>query len=150
MAIQKLADSMAFASGASLWLMPSAKDSVWARRVDWYLNFMAGRAAQHHPPVVDPEFVKLLDEEELKPPSIIHDRKSPLLIASGHRLPAEQAVQIEYNGDFSQWVASARKVWIDLGKPSARIFLPQGVDGSALAAGWPDHETATMTVVASQ
>lgn len=150
MAMQKLADSMAFASGASLWLMPSAKDSIWARRVDWYLNFLAGRAVQHRTPTIDPDFVKLLADEQLKPPTLLEGRKGPLLIASGHRLPAEQAVQIEFNGNTAEWISSVRKVWLDLGKPSARIFLPQGMDGSSLTAAWPEHESASMTVVSSQ
>lgn len=137
MGLQNLTETTAFAPGAQLWILPDPKVSHWARKIDWYLNFQIARAERHLPPVLEPGLLQLLKDEDLAAPTTAGNNESPLLLSSGHRLPAGQTVEISFTGDFSHWLARAAGVWRDLGHPMLRLFLPRGTTPAQAEALWP-------------
>jgi hypothetical protein len=141
MGLQNFNESTAFAPGSQLWILPDPRVSHWARKIDWYLNFQIARAERHLPPVLEPGLLQLLRDEQLDPPTTLSNTKAPLLLSSGHRLPAHQTVEISFTGDFSGWLAQAAGIWRDLGHPPLRLFLPQGTTSAQVEALWPGEKS---------
>lgn len=146
MRLQPLSSTMAFSSGSDLWILPSPDVCFWARKIDWYLNFQLARAENHRPPQWTPGLIEILKEEGLEPPSTESWGEAPLLIASRHRLPTSQAVELPYNGRIKDWMEAAEKIWRDLGRPSLRLFLPQNVQINQAEAHWHDGKTGNRPI----
>lgn len=140
MALQKLSDPMAFASGADLWLLPNAEHSHWTRKMDWYLNFQGARALSHQAPALAPGLIQLLKEEELAMPTTSAELKTPLMVSTSHRLPARYTVQLTFDGKLKNWIKQAHDVWQQMGRPATRIFLPIGESFSDGMAAWDASE----------
>lgn len=148
MAVQRLVDAMAFSAGASLWILPTATQSVWARKLDWYLNFIAAHALLHRPPEISQGMRDMLKEIGLAEPSTEANNQRPLLIRASHRLPTTQLVEVNYADDAKAWISAAVEVWLGLGKPAVRVFLPPKLSQSEAEKLWGDTSEETLSLVA--
>lgn len=148
MALQRLSDSMAFSSGATLWVIPSPKQSAWGRKIDWYLNFVAALAEEHESPTISDGMRDMLKEVGLAEPSASIQKSAPLLMRSYHRLPATQVVVVNFSGDAEKWLASTAKIWRGLGCPAMRLFLPSQLTPAAAEKLWNEEQSESVSLVA--
>lgn len=138
---------MAFANGAELWILPDGKHSTWAKKIDWYLNFQAARAATHEAPKLAAGLLQLLQEVQLSPPTTSAHVQAPLMISTSHRLPARHAVLIPYEGQLKSWLKQVQSIWQQMGYPTARIFLPLSQSFNQCLEVWDSSEGNNISVV---
>lgn len=137
MAFQKISEPAAFSPGSELWIIPDAQHSNWTQKLDWYLNFQLLRAERHHSALISEEFKELLKEQQLEPPTATDESQKPLMLASQHQLPVNQAVSVPYGGNLKEWVDAVAAVWTGLKRPPLRLFLPKGLTSAQVSGLWP-------------
>lgn len=81
----------------------------------------------------------LVDVFEKDIPKIVSTESAPLLIASSSLLPNHQTVFIP-EIDASNWARSCHKIWLGLGRPTARLFLPKALSKAAFEKAWPQSD----------
>lgn len=141
MALTVLENDFALTVGCDLWIVADAEASHWSRRIDWLLNFQIRRAALHQAPTLAPQLSDLIKECEAEPPSILPVAPlSPLMIASAQLVPSKQTVMIP-NLSVSDWAKACHHVWVRLGKPLTRVFLPDAIKPDEFTRHWPVDET---------
>ncbi len=150
MDIQLLSGSMAFTTGAQVWLLPEAQDSIWSRQVDWYLNFILAKSERHSPPEINSDFQQLLSEEGLPTPEIIFQPKSPVMVATDRHLPANQVIRVTGSQDSKHWINSLRNIWNSLGKPNVRVFLPQKMNLDFFKEHWKSESDSLVQIVMAE
>lgn len=147
MAINRIAESMAFSNGADLWVLPDPTVSDWANRVDWYLNFQIARARQHKAPVIPSGLVEILQETNLALPTPLSLGKAPLMLSCQARLPAKQTVILGFDDELKEWCGQIFQIWQSLKQPSLRVFLPKRISFSQLQAAWPKSGSEPVAFV---
>jgi hypothetical protein len=138
-----LDDSDAFAEGAPLWILASLEQSLWTRKLDWYLNLQLLRAEPHRPQHLSDFLKQLLAQQELAPLLSSVSAQSPLMIAAQAFVPTDQIV-ILFETETKPWVQSAHHIWNKLGKPATRLFLPDFVSAANLNNVWPKDAPITL------
>lgn len=137
----------ALAPGVQLWMIPPLAHSEWSKRIDWYLGFQIRRSEPHQAVVFSPEMKALVDELEVEVPPLNLSPQTPLMIASETLLPNHQTVVVPMIGGeesaVSQWVVSCHRVWSGLGKPGARVFLPNKMTKAQFLAKWPQKDSGS-------
>lgn len=139
---------MAFSAGAHLWILPTAAQSVWARKLDWYLNFIAAHALLHRPPELAAPMREMLKEIGLSEPTTMANNQKPLLIRASHRLPTNQLVEVAYTGEPKSWIEAACNIWQALGRPPVRVFLPPKLTQAEAENLWTDVGDENLSLVA--
>jgi hypothetical protein len=135
---KKLSESEAFSEGSALWFVGDLESSLWAQKINWYLNFQFRKAKAHEPRSIPKELSTILQTWEVDAPSIKLSSQAPLLIESSKLLPNKMTVQISAR-TFNQWLEEAKDVWISLQKPPVRLFLPRGKSASDVGPAWSDQ-----------
>ncbi|MES2965365.1 MAG: hypothetical protein V4760_15890 [Bdellovibrionota bacterium] len=129
--------SQALSNGRITWLVPDLEHSKWAQRIDWYLNFQITRAEPHRPASFAPELQEIMEKWEFEAPAVRLNSVAPLMIASPELVPNHQTVVIPVRGSEAEWVLSCHRVWVGLGRPAVRLFLPEGFKTSSVESRWP-------------
>lgn len=135
--------------GAPLWVIPALEQSTWGPRIDWYLGFQIRRALPHRRFEFSDSMRQLMEAYEEKIPKVGRTEDSPLMIASANLLPNHQTVLVPQR-DSVEWVKSCHKVWVGMGRPTARIFLPKSIPKAFFEKTWPRADlSANIQVVVS-
>lgn len=134
----------ALSPGVQLWFIPPLEASPWSKRIDWYLGFQIRRAKPHKPANFSSELHELVESLEVDVPTMRLTKDAPLMIASEMLLPNHQTVVVPLNDSedtsLAQWTVSCHRIWLGLGQPSARVFLPEKLSVQAFAAKWPQKD----------
>lgn len=150
MAIQKLSQAGAFGSGSELWILPQVEKSVWARKIDWYLNFQISRAKDHTPHRPRPELNEILSQNEQEFVEYTTDESTrPLLVASHSHLPNEMTLELPFHEEPQHWVKQAHTHWDQLRRPTLRVFLPPGMPMDDFIQLWPEPSTSVEITLVS-
>jgi hypothetical protein len=147
MKLQVLLNHEAFKAGAELWIVPGFEYCHLTRQIDWYLNFQLGRGLPHRPPPLSKELTDVARKWDFDPPEFKIDPQAPLMIASRDLLPNDKTILIPYEEPVKTWAQAIYKIWVDLQKPSLRVFLPDGVPPASFEASWPEKADETITLV---
>lgn len=152
MSVQHLDALTALSPGADLWIVADLVNSQWSRKIDWYLNFQLLRAEPRQRRELSAELRRVVDEWDYEVPQIEVPDPAPLMVASSDLLPNSQTVLIPVVQDKDSWVQACHKVWVGLGRPNVRIFLPSSVPSRQFedryARIWPsEDQTATVEIV---
>lgn len=124
---KQLSNTSAFGPGSSLWLLPSIEKSDWARKLDWYLNLQISKSRNHESQQWSENIKEIITENEIELKPFKAAKKQPLLVGLKRPLPFNQVVEVPFDGNAENWVQSCEKVWLELGKPSVRLFLPHNL-----------------------
>lgn len=143
MSVKELTQDEALAAGAKLWLLPPTQFSDWTKQLDWPLNLQISKAAAHAMPKPSPELMTIVQKHDLNILSEESEKK-PLIIATQGLLPTEM-IAVVPGETWENWAKSAIKVWQDLGRPSARFFLPGFARWEKVKSSWPS--TANLETV---
>lgn len=136
-----------FSAGASLWILPTPQKSAFAAEVDWYLNFQIAQAKKRELTPLTPELLRIAKEHEIPIAERPDVRGQPLLIASSFQLPADQVIEIDAESS-NEWTKKTLSVWKDLGSPTLRVFLPQGMTPDQFKKGWGANSMDEVSVFA--
>ena len=150
---QTLFQHGALASGSKLWVIPSPEDCDWTPQLDWYLNFQISRAAFHKPQKLSNHLQEIINENELNVVDATAklEENPNLMIACERRLPAEMLIRVPTLTDHKSWIANVYKIWLQVHKPSLRVFLPINFPISQFSNFWNgDLNDVDVTLVPSQ
>jgi hypothetical protein len=138
MALKTLSKEEAFKEGSELWIIPDRKNSIWARRIDWHLQFLISRSMIHVSPQISLDLNDIVraNEIDLQVPEI--SKNAPLLIFSVDLLPNRQTIHLPYSSNLKVWLERAYELWENLKKPSVRIFLPKAQAAEEFDDLWPE------------
>ena len=139
----------AFTGGSELWLVADLNSSLWASKIDWYLNFQLARAQVHNSPDISRELSEIAARWDFDIKTQRAATAAPLLIASGElvpnlktvvvpfRTPGKCATQGEANDSREpEWALRCFKIWKQLGCPKSRVFLPDELKPESFAKKW--------------
>lgn len=135
MSVQVLTQISAHNPGHDLWILPLNFRKTSALRVDWLMNFQRARAETYLPERIDSELVEFLKETELP----IFDNQTPntpLMIVPRSSIPARWIVYFDFVDATPELSQQVDQLWICLGKPSVRIFLPEPVTSQEFQRKW--------------
>ncbi len=135
MAISVLSQASALNPGAELWLVPSAVQSRWNVKIDWYLNFQICKAGRHTSKRSADFLNYVVSETGLDKVNLNLKDNDTLLISSQNLLPNRWVAVID-NTDFKSWVNESYKVWHSLNCPTLRVFLPTGQNAGSFNQLW--------------
>ena len=141
MAFQEISSVGALTPGANLWIIPDYKVSYWSRKVDWYLSFQVAKAQIHKSQQMSEPLKEIVEHCELPFKDTSLPDFMPLLITSQHNLPNKYTVKIEFQGSAQAWLKNIHLVWVNLQRPSLRVFLPNNVNIADVKKYWPVPET---------
>jgi hypothetical protein len=147
---QTLFKNGALGPGAMLWVLPSGDESDWKIQIDWYLNFQISKAQKYKFSEPDPEFSKFLDNYEI----IVKRSKTGenIFIACENLLPCQMLTLIPIeNNSLELWIQKVCETWIQLQRPSFRIFLPNNFPVIRFYEMWPEKSlNIDLTLVPSK
>ncbi|MFN7453348.1 MAG: hypothetical protein ACK5RO_01680 [Pseudobdellovibrionaceae bacterium] len=135
MSVQVLTQINAHNPGHDLWILPLNSRNSSALRVDWLMNFQRARAETYTPERIDSELAELLKETDL-PFYENRTPETPLMIAPRSSLSARWIVYFDFADMTPELSRQVEQVWISLGKPSLRIFLPESVTSQEFQRKW--------------
>ena len=151
MGLQILNRAQAFQPGCDLWVVPNEPENAVLQKMDWYLNFQLTRAHAHHTAEL-PQQIRFIMTENQMPE--FHEKPlntAPLMIAASRGLPTKRVVEISQPQSQSQsaqeWSDNVYKVWLDLDRPTMRIFLPQLINLNELKEHWKGSPHDDIQVV---
>jgi hypothetical protein len=127
----------AFSNGRITWIVADLEHSKWSQRIDWYLNFQITRAEPHRPASFAPELQEIIEKWEFEAPAVRLSAVAPLMIASPELVPNHQTVVVPVKGAEAEWVLACHRVWVGLGRPPLRLFLPEGFKAPSVSSRWP-------------
>lgn len=135
MSVKELNQDEALAAGVKLWILPPTQFSDWTKQLDWPLNLQISKAASHSMPKPAPELMTIMQKHDLDFAAEDAEKKS-LIIATQGLLPTDMIVVVP-GETWETWAKSAVKIWQDLGKPTARFFLPGFARWEKVKSSWP-------------
>lgn len=138
----------AFSPAADLWILPDLENSDWARKIDWYLNYQIQRSLPHRPAEFSKDLVEVIERSEFIAPTVIIDPEAPLMVSCADLVPAKQAVVVPAKTTEGDWVSTCHRVWVGLGRPSVRVFLPKKLGPSSFQKLWPKQDADAVEVLA--
>lgn len=140
MGLKNLDALTALSPGADLWIVADLGHSKWTRKIDWYLNFQLMRAEPRKAPEISDELRKVMDTWEFDPPTIAVRPTAPLMVASSQLLPNSKTVMVPFTADAGEWVRRCHQVWMELQRPSLRLFLPEALSNGDVEKAWPKSD----------
>lgn len=135
MAILSLNQLSALSPGADMWICPDIGNSHWSVELDWHLNHQIRKGLSHKTQMLDAQVKGLLYENQMISTDI-QATTTNLMVGSSFQLPARWVLVIPWNGQLQKWVQSVFQHWETLGKPTARIFLPQNIAMADFSREW--------------
>jgi len=148
MAIEQLIGNLIYAEGSQLWVIPDKSSSQWAQTLDWYLNFQISKANTFIRSEMADGLQEIIREEEVETIEIPSQEGKPLLIASPKHLPNLMTVVLSFDETHKQdWLTAIKKAWLELGKPSLRVFLPRNLSEAAFTEFSKNNLSGEITFV---
>lgn len=147
MQIQTISTTNCFTPGADLWIAPDHPNSLFTKKLDWYLNFQLIKSSQKSSPKLSPTLCEILKSESLPEPQVNLEAYPPLLIPTSGRLPAQFVVFIPNQGDFKLWLSKALLAWKQLNQLPTRVFLPPGLSLEQCQLEWKQVDCENITLV---
>lgn len=138
---QVISSASAFNAGHDLWVVPDRKGSRWTLRLDWYLNFQISRGERRRTRALEEPVKALLEESGLTDPGRPEAEGLPLLIGADGRLPARWVLLLPTTEASQPWVEQLAEVWTKLQKPTMKVFLPTGWEGTPFMEAWKRHSS---------
>lgn len=135
MAILSLNQLSALSPGADMWICPDLSNSHWSVELDWHLNHQIRKGFAHKTQSIAAEVKGLLYENQISWTDVQAGAEN-LMIASSFQLPARWVLVLPWNGQLQKWVQGVFQHWEKLGKPQARIFLPQNIALADFSRDW--------------
>ena len=132
--------------GADLWVIANRKNSSWAQKLDWYLNFQISRSTLHASPRLNAEHLKNLEWAETESYEEHWPNSSPMLVGVDGLLPCRILVRIPFNGDGRAWVQEGIEVAQRLNSLRIRFFLPKQIN-SETAQKWSENSNLNLEFV---
>ncbi len=142
-----LSPTEAFSQGSELWIIPDRRNSYWARRIDWHLQFLISRSMAHESPQISPELKRIVTDNEIDNEIGDISKSAPLLIFSVDLLPNRETVHLPFGNNFKTWIERASSVWQNLKKPTVRVFLPRTQNIDEFKNHWADLDDTVSVVV---
>ncbi len=140
MTVHELTATQAWTSGARMWVAPTPANSLWSRRLDWYLNFRMSKGLTHQSQSRSPQLEGILERIQWKLSPSTDVSEKPLLIAAGLWLPCDWILVLETlsseKNQLSPALEQLASAWSDLGEPKVRIFAPTQFPKDGLAERW--------------
>ncbi len=136
MAVIVLSSNQALNSGADLWIIPDFSNSVMAIQLDWYNNFLIGKTLRKNKYLLDSKLNTILDETELPRYENLPFPGDVIMISSSKPFPNRWTVMVGYEQDSTLWCQKIFKLYLDLKKPSLRIFLPSNLGMNQFVESW--------------
>ena len=141
----------ALSPGRVTWIVPDLERSRWAQRIDWYLNYQIARAEPHVPASFAPELQDVIEKWEFEAPTVRLNGAAPLMIASSGLIPNHQTIVLPVRSGEAEWILASHRVWVGLGRPPTRIYLPSGVSTAVFEGRWPKGDAeADLEIVDDQ
>ena|GEM_PF-3277409 len=147
MQIEELPNNMVYKEGSEFWVAADKAHSSWAHKLDWYINFLIAKVSQVKRQELSPELQTILSEEQIEAPKNIHFEKPNLYLATRQFLPNQALMIIPYFENNIPWLEELERVWLDLGKPSLRVFLPKGMQKESFIEFASKHLEGEVTFV---
>ncbi len=121
------------AAGADLWVIPALAESSWAPQIEWLCNMQLSKNSLHNTQEV-PESIKLILKECDLPEynftqHFSSDSLQKVLIPSEKWLPNRWILCLPFSEN-GKWAKTIELTWVQLKKPTIRIFLPNQIDKS--------------------
>lgn len=136
MAVIVLSSNQALNSGADLWIIPDFSNSVMAIQLDWYNNFLIGKTLRKNKYLIDSKLNTILEETELPRYENLPSPDDVIMISSSKPFPNRWTVMVGYEQDSTLWCQKIFKLYLDLKKPSLRIFLPSNLGMNQFVESW--------------
>ncbi|MBN8536745.1 MAG: hypothetical protein J0M15_06805 [Deltaproteobacteria bacterium] len=136
MAVIVLSSNQAFNSGADLWVIPDFSNSAMAIQLDWYNNFLIGKTLRKKKLPLDSNLNAILNETELPRYENLPSPHDVIMIPSSKPFPNRWTVMVGYEQDSTLWSQKIFKLYLDLNKPSLRIFLPSNLSMNQFVESW--------------
>lgn len=138
MAIVEIPQEKTWAEGMDLWVICQEDTPRW-HRLDWLLNFQISNGLSHLSRNLPAVVLDILEETELPRLDFLPPQPLPLLISAQKLVPSRwvlvtEAWQSQQNE--SKLTAEIFKIWSDLGKPSMRVFAPDGLSSDNFQKLW--------------
>jgi hypothetical protein len=139
----------ALSEGADLWVLPAPIFSSWTKQLDWPLNLQISKASYYTGRKLSPELTQILQQNALRF-DFADAEKRNLIIASQGLIPANR-VMIIAGESWETWSKAAVEAWQDLGKPSARFFIPTFANWDKVKSSWPSAANSeAVQIVATE
>lgn len=138
----------AFLPGCDLWIVSQRVPKAFSLRLDWLLNFQLSKG-QRHVHRDRPEATEAwVARTGLELPARTAPAGAPLLIAANELLPCRWLLRGDCES-LETWLASAHERWQGLGKPTLKLFLPEGEDPQTLMRLWKPYDPLEEYVIVS-
>jgi len=128
-------------SGADLWVIPNIEKSKSAQKLDWYMNFQISRAKEHKTSELSSEMKKILAKCGTSEIQIKKNNSNTIMFDSSHLLPNRWLVVVPENKQSTNWIDQIAQIWVDLRKPTLRVFLPTGLSSGEFQKIWRENQT---------
>lgn len=135
MAILSLNQLSALSPGADIWFCPDLLNSHWTQELDWHLNHQIRKGVAHKTQLLDAKVKGLLYENQMHWTDVQAANEN-LMVACSFQLPSRWVILLPWNGMLQKWVQAVFQHWEKLGKPSARVFLPQNIAMADFSREW--------------
>lgn len=150
MSLHATEESLAFAPGADLWIVPERKNSELVQKLDWYLNFQIAQSAHHQTREISPALQNIVKSCELPSfPTEAQDRDS-MLVLSNALFPNRWVLVVRGSDDAFSWTKKAVDKWRKMNSPSVRIFLPQTMTTEQFETLWKKFGGSEDVAVVSE
>ena len=143
MAITSISHASSLNPGSDLWVLPMLDQSHWARQIDWYLNFQLSHASRHKESERPQMVIEWLNACDIKAPRFLVPTHKRWLIPSSMLLPNRWVMMMDADVDSGIWVEQIAKCWLDMGKPTLRVFLPPQLSKDEFDKIWVRHQEFT-------
>lgn len=144
MTVLELSPTQAWTPGSRMWIAPAPANSLWSRKLDWYLNFRISKGLAHQSVKRSDQLEGILNKIEWKLPNKMATDEKPMLIATGLWLPCDWLLILEElsheKTKISANLEQVATVWSDLGEPKLRVFGPSQMTKESLGSNWTKHE----------
>lgn len=141
-----LSKNEAFYPGEDLWLLADLTHSLWAKKLNWYLNFQIETTPMHHF-VIKPQLSAIMDKYSINEKKHPTRKNSPLLIASQDLVPNKWTLVVPYQNS-EQWLNQIKNIIEEMKIKSVRVFSPEKLELSDLVTFFSE-QTFRVSVVAS-
>lgn len=150
MDIHSLPKNNALSPGAQLWIMADLSHSQWSQQIDWYIQFQMVEVLRRSKKTFSKELSSLLNETSSDYYEINVSKTAPLLLATENYLPNKKILQVSLTKDNPSWIKKCHQLWLKLGSPSVRFFLPDSFHHKELYQFWPTADMKNLSFVSGR
>lgn len=145
--IQKLNNYHAYKPGSDIWFLPEKKLSLWAKNLNWYVNFLYSKAQKNTKRAVPDVLKNIIKEEDMNLSTDLTNNNQVLLLSSDAYLPNRALAFIRNVSDVEEWFDKILSTSEQLKTHSVRVFLPKGLafnDVKKYSQKFPENMEVTI------